>query len=224
MDKKQKKSGVFMMRAEGQTLNEFKKACVKAFRDAGMLKESKSPPEREPDPGQLKMHEKAEKDLPNLIKRTGQPRSMDTWWIDKPHLLGSRNPTDTDLEQLRGDGFGVLISLLCEEEQTPRYGITRATALGYVRYNIGVQDFCPPTVEQLEQFVKLIDGLSPGTKIIIHCEGGTGRTGTFAVAYWVTKGMTVADAKRFVRKARRHAVEMPKQEEVLVEFARRIRA
>ena len=149
---------------------------------------------------------------------------MDTWWIDKPHLLGSRNPTDTDLEQLRGDGFGILVSLLCEEEQAPRYGITRATALGYVRYNIGVQDFCPPTVEQLEQFVKLIDGLSPGIKTIIHCEGGTGRTRTFAVAYWVTKGMTVADAKRFVRKARRHAVEKPEQEEVLREFASRIRA
>jgi hypothetical protein len=54
---------------------------------------------------------------------------MDTWWIDKPHLLGSRNPASTDLEQLRGDGFGVLVSLLCEEEQAPRYDIAHATAL-----------------------------------------------------------------------------------------------
>jgi hypothetical protein len=46
---------------------------------------------------------------------------MDTWWIDKPYLLGSRNPASTELEQLRGDGFGVLVSLLCEEEQAPRY-------------------------------------------------------------------------------------------------------
>jgi hypothetical protein len=108
---------------------------------------------------------------------------MDTWWIDKPHLLGSRNPASTDLEQLRGDGFGVLVSLLCEEEQAPRYDIAYATALGYVRHNITVKDFCPPTVKQLEQFVKLVDGLSPGTKTIVHCEGGTGRTGTFAAAY-----------------------------------------
>jgi len=28
---------------------------------------------------------------------------MDTWWIDKPHLLGSSNPSDADLEQLRGE-------------------------------------------------------------------------------------------------------------------------
>jgi hypothetical protein len=36
---------------------------------------------------------------------------MDTWWIDNQHLLGSRNPTLADLEQLRRDGFEVLISL-----------------------------------------------------------------------------------------------------------------
>jgi atypical dual specificity phosphatase len=149
---------------------------------------------------------------------------MDTWWIDKPHLLGSRNPASTDLEQLRGDGFGVLVSLLCEEEQAPRYDIAYATALGYVRHNITVKDFCPPTVEQLEQFVKLVDGLSPGTKTIVHCEGGTGRTGTFAAAYWVTKGMSVADALMYVRKVRPHAVETREQEEVLTEFASRIRA
>jgi hypothetical protein len=149
---------------------------------------------------------------------------MDTWWIDKPHLLGSRNPASTDLKRLRGDGFGVLISLLCEEEQAPSYDIAYATALGYVRHNIAVKDFCPPTVEQLEQFVKLVDGLSPGTKTIVHCEGGTGRTGTFAAAYWVTKGRTVADALMYVRKVRRHAVEAPEQEEMLTEFASRIRS
>jgi atypical dual specificity phosphatase len=149
---------------------------------------------------------------------------MDTWWIDKPHLLGSRNPASTDLEQLRGDGFGVLVSLLCEEEQAPCYDIAYATALGYVRHNITVKDFCPPTVKQLEQFVKLVDGLSPETKTIVHCEGGTGRTGTFAAAYWVTKGMSVADALMYVRKVRPHAVETREQEEVLTEFSSRIRA
>ena len=149
---------------------------------------------------------------------------MDTWWIDKPYLLGSKNPTGADLERLRGDGFGVLVSLPCEEEQAPRYDVARATAVGYVRHNIAVKDFCPPTVEQLEQFVKLVDGSPPGTKTIVHCEGGTGRTGTFAAAYWAAKGMTVADAIMYVRKARCHAIETPEQEGVLTEFVSRIQA
>ncbi|MEW6246643.1 MAG: dual specificity protein phosphatase family protein [Nitrospirota bacterium] len=147
---------------------------------------------------------------------------MDTWWIDRPHLLGSRNPTTTDLEQLRSDGFGVLVSLLCEEEQPPRYDIARITALGYERHNIPVQDFCPPTVEQLEQFVRLVDGLPPGTKIVVHCEGGTGRTGTFAAAYWVAKGKTAEDAIQHVRTARPHAVETREQKAILEAFARKL--
>lgn len=114
--------------------------------------------------------------------------------------------------------------MLYEEEQAPRYDIASSTALGYVRHNIAVKDFCPPAVDQIEQFVKLIRGLPPGTKTIVHCEGGTGRTGTFAAAYWVMKGMTVADAIMYVRKARPHAVETPEQEVALRDFARRIQA
>src|SRR5262249_10616207 len=95
--------------------------------------------------------------------------------------------------------------------------------LGYVRHNIPVQDVSAPTLEQLEQFAKHVDGLPPGTKMIVHCEGGTGRTGTFAAAYWITKGLTVADALMRVRNARPHAVETPAQEEILRTFASRIR-
>jgi atypical dual specificity phosphatase len=143
---------------------------------------------------------------------------MDIWWIDKPNLLGSRNPTISDLKELRGEGFEVLVSLLNEKQQAPYYDISSATSLGYKRHNIGVSEYCPPTVKQLVQFVKLVDGLPLGTKIVVHCEGGIGRTGTFAAAYWIAKGKTVEEAIKHVRKARRYAVETPEQEAALHEF------
>lgn len=146
---------------------------------------------------------------------------MDTWWIDHPHLIGSSNPTLADLEQLRRDGFGVLVSLLAEQEQSPRYDVARATALGFVRHTIPVKDFRAPTVEQLERFIALVTALAPGAKAIVHCEGGTGRTGTFAAAYWITKGLTVSDAVAQVRKARSRAVETREQERALDDFAAR---
>jgi hypothetical protein len=56
-------------------------------------------------------------------------------------------------------------------------------------------------------------------KTIVHCEGGSGRTGTFAAAYWVAKGLKVSDAIARVREARRHAVETREQEAALRDFA-----
>lgn len=149
---------------------------------------------------------------------------MDTWRIDKPYLLGSSNPSDADLEKLRDDGFGVLVSLLCEQVQPPRYDITYAHALGFDRHKIPVRDFHPPKVDQLQQFVKLVGDLPAGAKAIVHCEGGSGRTGTFAAAYWVAKGLTVPDAITHVRKARHHAVETLEQEAAVKEFASRYAA
>ena len=148
---------------------------------------------------------------------------MDTWWIDKPFLLGSRNPTDADLEHLRQGGFAVLVSLLTEDEQPPGYDVGGAADLGFTRHNIPVKDYHAPTLHQLEQFVGLIETLPPGAKTVVHCEGGTGRTGTFAAAYWVAKGVRVSEAIARVRKARPHAVETPEQEAVLGEFASRYR-
>lgn len=148
---------------------------------------------------------------------------METWWIDEPRLLGSRNPTDRDLERLRREGFTVLVSLLPEREQPPRYDVHRAVSLGFSRHNIPVEDFRPPTVDQLEAFVALIESLPPGTRTIVHCEAGLGRTGTFAAAYWVAKGLTVSESVARVRRARPGAVETPEQQAVLRDFASRRR-
>jgi atypical dual specificity phosphatase len=146
---------------------------------------------------------------------------MGTWWFDEPALLGCSNPTDADLEQLRRDGFGVLISLLEEAQRSPGYDVDRAAALGFVRHSIPVRDCGAPTAEQLEQFVTLISALPPGARTVVHCEGGSGRTATVAAAYWVARGLSLPDAIEHVRKARRHAAETPEQEAALGEFAAR---
>jgi protein-tyrosine phosphatase len=55
--------------------------------------------------------------------------------------------------------------------------------------------------------------------MLVHCEGGIGRTGTMAAAYWIARGLTVADAIARIRKARRGAVESEDQKRVLHRFA-----
>lgn len=149
---------------------------------------------------------------------------MNGWWIDSPHVLGSDNPTTAELEQLREEGFEVLISLLREEEQATNYDVAAAQEMGFIRHSIPVRDFNPPTVEQLMDFIGIIEELAEETKIIIHCQAGIGRTGTFAAAYCIAKGMTIADAIDFVRKARWHAIQTSEQEAVLDKFAIRYAA
>ena len=146
---------------------------------------------------------------------------MDCWWIDEPSVLGSPNPTTTELEELRTQGFEIIFSLLREEDQQPNYDLARTEALGFIRHSIPVKDFHPPTVDQLLEFVELIRDRE-SAKILIHCQGGMGRTGTFAAAYWITKGDRAEEAIARIRKKRQHAIETREQEAVLKEFANRI--
>lgn len=74
---------------------------------------------------------------------------MGTWWIDEPILLGSHNPTEAELAQLRGNGFAVLVCLLDESQQKPQYDAAKIGEAGWTRHTIEVRDFHAPSLDQL---------------------------------------------------------------------------
>jgi len=55
-------------------------------------------------------------------------------------------------------------------------------------------------------------------KVVMHCQGGSGRTGTMAAAYWVYKCLSPKEAIEKVRQTNRHSVETTEQEESLHEL------
>ena len=88
---------------------------------------------------------------------------------------------------------------------------------------ISIEDFRPPSIEQIQKFNELLDAAAPGARVLVHCEGGSGRTGTMAAAYWIKKGLTARDAVARVRKMRPGAVETSEQQRVLDQYAESLR-
>ena len=143
---------------------------------------------------------------------------MRRWWIEEPMLLGSSNPTDRDLDDLYREGFRTIISLLDESEQTPYYEAAGVEAKGFKRYSIPIQDFTAPTLADFKKFVDIVKRSLRRGKVLVHCQGGIGRTGTMAAAYWMKKGLSANEAIKKIRNSMPGAIEIPEQEESLFEL------
>jgi len=143
---------------------------------------------------------------------------MSRWWIDEPKLLGSSNPTNRELEDLSNEGFRTIISLLDEDEQSPYYDIKKMEVMGFKRYSIPIRDFTAPTLADFQKILDIVGKSLKEGKVLVHCQGGWGRTGTMAAAYWIKKGLSASKAIEKVRKSRPEAIEIPEQEESLFEL------
>ena len=117
-----------------------------------------------------------------------------TWWIGEPLIWRSANPTDGDLQALRAGGFTIAVSLLEESKQPPKYERESAINAGWTIYSIPIAEDHAPSLEQIRDFMTHLTGLSEGTKVLVFCESGKGRTACMGAAYWITKGLTASAA------------------------------
>jgi atypical dual specificity phosphatase len=145
---------------------------------------------------------------------------MPGWWIDEPLVRGTSNPTTEQLQEWYAEGFRTVISFLEENLQSPRYDVKTVQAMGYERYNIPVENFEPPTLRQFSEFLAIMERAVARGKVVLHCQGGLGRTGTLAAAYWINKGLSAEQAIQKVRAANPLAIETGEQENSLYAFER----
>jgi len=66
----------------------------------------------------------------------------------------------------------------------------------------------------------VLESAARGENAVIHCKGGLGRTGLIAACAVVALGIDPATAMRAVRKARKDAIENPRQEDFVRAFAK----
>ena len=160
--------------------------------------------------------------------KNGRSRPIKTvqrfrWWIDEPVITGSANPTDGDLQELRAKGFTIAVSLLVESEQLPRYDKQSAVSAGWSIHSIPIEEGVAPSLEQIRDFMNLLETVPAGTKVVVFCESGKGRTACMAAAYWVNKGFSASDSN--VRMSEACATSewvTAERRRVLEEFIRRL--
>ena len=143
---------------------------------------------------------------------SGKAEDAMLWWIEEPWLMGSHNPTDRELAGMIESGVATVISLLDETEQKPLYGIGHFVEGTCVRYSIPIPDYGVPAPEQLSVFLEAVrEGLEKG-RVLVHCQGGSGRTGTLGALWLISLGMTPEEAISVVREGNPSAIETADQE------------
>lgn len=143
----------------------------------------------------------------------------DTWWIAEKRLLGSANPSTETLVSLTKQGFSRLICLLKPGQQKANYDETKLKLLGWQIYKLPLADFTAPGLVQFKAFISYLESVPENEKVLLHCQGGKGRTGTFGAAYlMVFKALSAEIAIQQIRQAKPEAIETQAQEEALKMF------
>ncbi len=135
-----------------------------------------------------------------------------------------------DLDRLKDHhGTDVLVSLM-EEFEYDMLGIptlfAEARKRGIRVHHLPIVDTSVPTAEQANAVDELVgairQALSAGDRVVVHCRGGQGRTGTIASIILTAFGHEPQDAIRIVRDAQPRAVENLQQQQYVQEASRRL--
>ncbi|MEK6729018.1 MAG: dual specificity protein phosphatase 23 [Planctomycetota bacterium] len=141
-------------------------------------------------------------------------------WIIQDEIAGMARPLSvvTDLEFLKDNGIYAIVSLT----ETPLHK-TLIDEFGFEYKHIPVVDFNSPTQEQIDEFIAFTNNLAVSRKrIVVHCDGGMGRTGTMLACYLVSKGSRGIDAITEVRNKRPGSIETLEQEDTVLKYEERL--
>ena len=161
--------------------------------------------------------------VPAISSRVVEARPIDPpqgfSWIVQGELAamplpGRDRPLEQDVAYLDQEGIRVLVSLTDE----PPDGVALESQ-GISQEHIPVQDFTPPTLEQMIEFVAVVqNSVAADMPVGVHCTAGLGRSGTMAAAYLVAEGASAVEAIATVRQLRPGSIETTTQEDAVRRF------
>lgn len=134
------------------------------------------------------------------------------------YLCGSAIPSNTaHILSLRGVGVRSILTI--HENQLPVDLRRFIEEQGMRSFHFAVEDRTPPTIPQLEDMCNIIhEEVKRGHGVLVHCQGGVGRTNTVIVAYLVwSQRMSASDAIAQVTNERKVLLTVS-QEKLLREW------
>jgi|GEM_PF-1030017 len=140
------------------------------------------------------------------------------WFDDLEEVAGSAVPFGEDLPPLKWQGIQTVISFIPDPEFPDTLGFTEELGkTGIKHYTFKIPNMGVPTPEQRDEFIGVVnDSLNPG-KVLLHCVGGKGRTGTMAGLWLLHEGVPFDEMLKRVRY-----VESADQVNALVTYAKEL--
>jgi protein tyrosine/serine phosphatase len=98
------------------------------------------------------------------------------------HLFRGAQPRDPGLLELKKLGITTIVDLRDEDPAKIGWEQKREESLGIRFVRIAVNEWSPPTNEQVAQFLTIFRD-APQEKVFVHCHFGEDRTGVFIASY-----------------------------------------
>jgi len=131
--------------------------------------------------------------------------ALDMNWIESEVLAASGVPIGIrHLQSLYEQGIRAIVTLT-EHPLTVQHEITAQLLqeMDFVYLHAPVVDQQAPDGQTVERVVQFIDRMqSEGRPVLLHCQAGSGRTGTMLHAYYLSKGKTLDEARGIVSSGR----------------------
>lgn len=140
------------------------------------------------------------------------------YWIKDNFLAGCSYPLEYDnFSFLKNQKMDTIVNLT----EKPDY-IENPILKHFNLIHIPIEDYSVPTFDQIKQIWKLYQkALEKEEKIVFHCAGGCGRTGTIIVILLLLSDHSLKpdQALTQVREIRPCSVETKEQEQFILEIA-----
>ncbi|MBV9668413.1 MAG: dual specificity protein phosphatase family protein [Nitrososphaeraceae archaeon] len=156
-------------------------------------------------------------------------RTINFKWVIEDKLAGSGVPTSLREIKWLAKEHGIRSIVTIKEKPLPSEWF-KSSGIGEGKidyFHLSIEDYGAPSLEELYNVVNHISRqIDDGKRVMVHCSGGKGRTGTILAAYLIKKRIVLNAYQAIykLRNIRGDSVQSKEQENVLFEYEKYLRS